>query len=637
MDKRTRITVIGFTTVILIVIIGIGMFIKDSLTPSKEVVSLTEYYQVDDSKVMLIIRDEIKELQGLYIDDTVYIDYETAKNEFNHRFYWDAKENILTYTTPSEILRAELGSLEYTITKTLNSTRVKSDYEIIKVFGDKVYLALDFIGKYSDMSYRFYPNPNRVVINYGWGNHLYTEVTKETQLRSEPNAKSSTLSQLSEGTALVYIDGNVASKNGFIKVRSSDKVEGYVHEDYVGRPFYQALFTEVTKATQLRVEPDMKQPLLTELSVGKPLLYVDRDEAPKKGFIKVMTEDGIVGYVKEKHVKKSFYKKTESDYRAPEYTAQIRQDKINLVFHQIFNSDATGSLETLIKATKKVNVVSPTWFDVVDTDGNLSSLASHEYVNKAKELGLEVWALVGDVNIKIDMEELLSKTSARDKLSNDLIQAALEYKLDGINVDFETISSNAEGIHFIQFLRELSVKCRNNGLVLSVDNYVPAPYNKHYDLKEQGIIADYIIIMAYNEFTGSEGIGPVSSIGFVKDAINNTLASVSNEKTIIAIPFYTKLWKETEDGTVTSENLAMSKAAQVFTDNNLEKEWDDTYSYHYGEYGKDGATYRIWLEDDRSIEEKMNAIYNANIAGVASWKLGLEKESIWDVIIRYLN
>ncbi len=637
MNRRSRITVIGLSTVILIILIGVGLFIKDKLTPSNEIMSLTDYYQVEDSKVMLMIRDEIKESKGLFLDDTVYIDYEIVKNEFNHRFYWDSKENILTYTTPTEIIRAEVGSSEYTVTKTLNSTRVKSDFEIVKVFADKVYLALDFVGNHSNMSYRFYSEPNRVVINYGWGASLYTEIIKATQLRSEPNSKGSILSELEEETALLYVDNDATSKNGFVKVRTSDKLEGYVNEDSIGKPFYQDLFTEVVKTTQLRVEPDTKEPLLTELAVGTSLLYVDRNEAPKKGFAKVMTADGIVGYVKEKHVKKSFYKKTESDYRAPEYTAQTRQDKINLVFHQIFNKDAAGSLETLIKATKKVNVVSPTWFDVLDTSGNISSLATHDYINKAKELGLEIWALVGDVNIKIDMEELLSKTSARDKLSNTLIQAALEYKLDGINVDFETISSNAEGIHFIQFLRELSVKCRNNGLVLSVDNYVPAPYNKHYDLKEQGIVSDYIIIMAYNEFTGSEGIGPVSSLGFIEDAINNTLASVANEKTVIAVPFYTKLWKETEDGTITSENLAMSRAAQVFTDNNLEKVWDDTYSYHYGEYEKEGATYRIWLEDDRSIEEKMNAIYNANIAGVASWKLGLEKESIWDVIIKYLN
>ena len=174
--------------------------------------------------------------------------------------------------------------------------------------------------------------------------------------------------------------------------------------------------------------------------------------------------------------------------------------------------------------------------------------------------------------------------------------------------------------------------------MLSVDNYVPAPYNKYYDREEQGKIVDYIIVMAYDEYySGSDVAGPVASIGFVKDAIRNTLEEVPREKTIIAVPFYSRLWKETVDGDVTSESLSMTPARNVFTDNGIEPQWNETYGSYYGEYEKDDALYKIWLEDAKSIEEKMKAIYEANVAGIAAWKLGLEKEEIWNVIIKYLN
>lgn len=563
-----KITFIGLAAVILFIVVGLGITIVNKFTPSKEVMPLTEYYTVDQDKVMVILQDRRSEVEALYLQNQIYIDYTTVSEELNHRFYWDTNENVLTYTTPTEIYRAEAGNKAYTVTKTLNFSTVKSDYDIVKVFADKVYIALDFVAKHSDMTYEYYEKPNRVVIHYRWDEYLFTEVTKETQLRMDASIKS---------------------------------------------------------------------PLLLELAVGTSLMYVEMDQTPKKGFAKVMTEDGIVGYVREKDTKKSYYKDLVSNYVAPEYTSSLKQEKINLVFHQYFNQDAAGNLENLIKDTKKVNVVSPTWFDVIDTEGNISSLASHSYVEKAKSLGLDIWALVGDVNIPIDMEELLSKTSARDRLSNELIQAALEYKVHGINVDFETISNQVEGKHFIQFLRELSVKCRNNGLVLSVDNYVPAPYNSHYGYEEQGEIVDYVVIMAYNEFTGNDGIGPVSSIGFVQKAIEDTVAMVPKEKTVIAIPFYTKLWKEAADGSISNENLAMSRAAQVFTDNQIESVWDEKTSYYYGEYKKDGATYRIWQEEERSIEVKMKAIYDADVAGVAIWKLGLERPSVWDVMIKYIN
>jgi len=567
MEKKSKIAVIGTIAVILITVIVLGITIVKKLTPSNEVMLLTDYYQVEDSEVLVILQNKIYEKSGLLLDGKVYLDYETIKDRFNHRFYWDSNENILTYTTPNEIIQAESGRKHFTVTKSMIKTDSAIDYPVVKVFADQVYIALDFVAKYSDMEYEYYVSPNRVVINYQWGDYLFTEVTKETQLRKDPNIKS---------------------------------------------------------------------PILTKLAVGTSL-YVDMDEAPQKGFSKVMTKEGIIGYVRDKYVKESFYKTISSDFKEPEYTSQTRPEKINLVFHQVFNEDAADNLENLIAQTKGLDVVVPTWFSVIDNSGNVSSLASERYVEKAKSLGLEVWALVDDFNTEISMYEVLSHTSSRENLSNVLVEAALKYKLNGINIDFEKISSDA-GIHYIQFLRELSVKCRNNGIVLSVDNYVPSPYTSHYDREEQGKILDYVIVMAYDEYyAGSEVAGPVASLGFVKDAVTNILTMVPKEKTIIAIPFYTRLWKETPDGEVSSESFSMTPAENILKENEVEPKWNDTYGCYYAEYERDGATYRMWQEEDKSIEEKLKVIYNADVAGIAAWKLGLEKESTWNVITRYFE
>lgn len=568
MDKKTKVAVIGSSAVILLIILVAGLLIKRYVTPSNEVLLLTDYYPIENEDVLVILQDEIYEKKGLVLDGKVYLDYETIIDKFNHRFYWDDNENILTYTTPNEIIQAQAGETDYTVTKSMIKTKVSSDYPIVEVFAKNVYIALDFVKKYSDLNYQYYKEPNRVVIQYKWGDFLYTEVKK---------------------------------------------------------------------ATQLREEADIKSPILVELAQGTNLAYVEMDEAPRNGFSKVMTADGIIGYVRNKHIKKSFYKTIESDYVAPEYVTQTRPGKINLVFHQVFNKDANANLEELIKATKGVTVVSPTWFSINDVSGTFSSIASKEYVEKAKSLGLEVWALIDDFNPEVSMLELLSHTSRRETLSNALVEAALEYQLNGINIDFEKISSEA-GKHYVQFIRELSVKCRNNGIVLSIDTYVPSPYTRHYGREELGVVADYIIVMAYDEHHGgSEIAGPVSSLGFVEDAVNNILTVVPKEKTIIAIPFYTRLWKETPDGDVSAESLAMTPAANTLEANNATIEWNDTYGCYYGEYEKDGAIYKMWQEEDRSIEEKLKVIYDADVAGIGAWKLGLEKESIWNVVIRYLN
>ena len=563
-----KLAIIGTAVaLILILIIAISTFAK-ALTPSREVMQLKDYYEVADAEVLIILQDEIYEKKGRLINDKVYIDYDTVTKYFNHRFYWDNNENTLTYTTPDEIIRAKSGSKKYSVIKNIISTDTDIDYPVVEVFADKVYISLEFVKKYSDLNYAFYTEPNRVVIEYIWGDYLYTEVSKETQLRTEP---------------------------------------------------------------------DIKSPILRILPVGTSLMLVDTQEVPRKGFIKVMTEDGIKGYVRQKHTKESSYKTLSISYQAPVYTSQKRSKKINLAFHQIFNTDAVDNLENLLAETKQLNVISPTFFSVSDNSGSIKSIATEEYVSKAKSLGLEVWALVNDFDENVSLYEILSHTSSRETLINNLIESALTYKLNGLNIDFEYITADS-GPHYIQFLRELSVKCRNNGIVLSVDNYVPAPYRKYYDFEEQGIIVDYLVIMAYDEhYAGSELAGPVASIGFVRDAINNSLEMVPKDKIIVGIPFYTRVWKETAEGELTSEAMAMTPAWKLVTDNNLTAEWDDLLGCYYVEYSKDNATYKIWLEDEKSIEEKMKLIYSADVAGVAAWKLGLERSSVWNVIERYLK
>ena len=568
MDKRSKIAVIGTSAVMLLIVIILGAALVKKLTPSDEVMLLADYYPLEDTEVLVILQDQISEEKGMLLDGKVYLDYETVIQEFNHRFYWDHNENILTYTTPDEILQAEAGSNQYSVTKSTIKTNANTEYPIVKVFADQVYISIDFVAKYSDLDYQYYPDPNRVIINYKWGDYLFTDVSKNTQLRKDASIKS---------------------------------------------------------------------PILAELPAGTSLMCVNMEEVPKKGFSKVMTKEGIIGYVKNKHIKESYYKTLSSDFKEPEYTSQTRPEKINLVFHQVFNKDAVSNLEALVKPAKGLDVIVPTWFSVNDVSGTISSIATEEYVKKANDLGLEVWGLVDDFNTDVSMHELLSYTSRRETLSNTLVEAALKYKLNGINIDFEKISSDT-GIHFIQFLRELSVKCRNNGIVLSVDNYVPMPYTAYYDREEQGKIVDYVITMAYDEYhAGSEVAGPVASIGFVKDAVNNTLAEVPKEKTIIAIPFYTRLWKETADGEVSSESFSMTPAENILKENEAEPKWDEEYGSYYAEYEKDGIVYRMWQEEDKSIEEKLKVIYDADVAGIAAWKLGLEKESTWNVITRYFE
>lgn len=389
----------------------------------------------------------------------------------------------------------------------------------------------------------------------------------------------------------------------------------------------------VNKDNAVRLKGGVKSPILREVSKGESVIVLDKMET----WTKVKTDDSLMGYIENKYLENESVvtPAPKSTFEEPEYTSIHRDYKINLAWHAIYTQAGNDSFEEYTAGTKGINVISPTWFSLTDNDGNFTSFADSTYVNKAHGNGMEVWALLDNFNTAVNTAELMSYTSKRERLINNLISELLRVGADGINLDFEQISYEA-GEHYVEFIREMSVACRANGLVLSVDNYVPRESTTHYNRKEQGIVADYVVIMGYDEHWGGGGVaGSVASLPYVLDGIEQTLREVPSQKVINAVPFYTRVWK-TNGGDVTSEALGMEAAAAFVKDNGIEMEWDEECCQYYGEKTMNGILYQVWLEDNESIAAKLSVMDSHNLGGVAEWKLGFENKSVWDVIGTYL-
>lgn len=391
---------------------------------------------------------------------------------------------------------------------------------------------------------------------------------------------------------------------------------------------------EVKKNTQIRYRGGIKSEILRQVKKGETVTVLEKLES----WTKVKTHDAYIGYVPSKILtnEKTFVPQVEPNYVEPEYASQTRDYKINMGWHQVMNATANDTLSSTVMANSGLNVISPTWFSLKSTEGDIRSIGSQKYVDKAHKMGLEVWALIDNFDKEVSTYETLSRTTTRTNLVKNLMNEALKYGVDGINLDFEDVSYDA-GRHYVQFIRELSVECRKEGLVLSVDNYVPRESTAHYNRKEQGIFADYVVIMGYDEHWGGGGVaGSVASIGFVEDGIVQTLEEVPANKIINAVPFYTRVWK-TNGGKVTSEAVTMETAKNFISKNGLEMRWDDGTGQNYGEIQKGNTFYQIWMEDKDSIETKLAVMRKYNIGGVAAWKLGYETSDIWDKIAAYMN
>ena len=395
---------------------------------------------------------------------------------------------------------------------------------------------------------------------------------------------------------------------------------------------------EVTKGTQVRTLGGIKSPILRQIEKGETVEILEQMET----WSKVKTSDSIIGYIENKRLSE-ITAETETpvtDYVPEEYTSLPMEGKVSLGWHAIGGLGGNDTLGAMVAEGKGMNVIAPTWFSLNDNEGSFRSFGSAQYVQQAHGYGLEVWGVWDNFNYKnetgsnIDSYTILSATSKRQRLVQGIISTAQSLGLDGINIDFEGLTEDV-GVHYIQFLRELSVECRKNSLVLSIDNYVPFHFNEYYRLDIQGEIADYVIIMGYDEhWHGSKDPGSVASIDYVSNGLEKTLEQVPANKVVNALPFYTILWK-TEGAEVTDEYITLNNVADFLQRVNVTPGWDEETCQNYAEWQSGSATYQIWVEDLESLNVKLNVMSVKDIAGVAVWRLGYGTASAWELIKAY--
>ena len=482
------------------------------------------------------------------------------------------------------------------------------------VVGDRVYLPLDVVNTYLNQRY-------------------YWDSANQQILYATPSELTSA-SASSEAGDKVWVKDDKVYLN-LTYVQEFTDLDAYITKDpyriAIQYKFKNVKTVTVKKNTSIRYRGGIKSAILTSVKKGTKLRLIEEME----NWDQVATDDGYIGYIDKKKVGEAEKTKFERSFKREQYSYLTMDSKVNMVWHQVTSTDANAYFADATANMTGVNVISPTWFYLTDTSGNIASIASADYVSQAHEKGLQVWGLIDNFTQEVSTTETLSSTAARQNIISQLIQAAQDVGMDGINVDFESLSEDV-GIHFLEFLRELSIECHKNNLVLSVDNPVPEDFTSHYDRAEQGRVVDYVIIMGYDEhYVGSEA-GSVASLPWVEQGIQDTLDEVPAERVINAIPFYTRLWRTT-GGNVTSEAIGMDQAQQTIADNNVETYWDKTTSQNYGKYDIDNSTYQIWLEDAQSVAEKVKLVSKYDLAGVSAWKLGFENNGIWQVISDNLN
>ena len=490
---------------------------------------------------------------------------------------------------------------------------------------EEIYLPIDEVSKYLNPGFFYSENENMFIIT--------TPVEKIAV----------SVADSAEQNLFVSRDGkNYISYNYLYQYTDmdGDVVLGDTDRIVIRTVFDYDMRTVGEKAV-VRERPTIRGLVLEKPEAGTQVSILESDGSMDAGtWTRVTTPTGYTGYVENKYLEGDMIHVTEDRVR-PEliYTHILREDKINMVFHQTDNQASNNMLAQSLEGVSGVNVIAPTWFYLESPEGDMSSVASDTYVATAHSRGLSVWTVANDfdgaVNSSKDTFSALSTYAGRSKIIDTIVSETVRVGADGINIDFEKVNADCAP-YFQEFIRELSVSCRTQGLVLSIDAYVPN-YTKYLGRAELARTADYIVCMCYDEHTsGSETAGSVSSLPFVQKGIRDTLKEVPPEQTVIALPFFTRLWKVNENAAPTSSAMGMGEAAAWLSENAANVVWDEETGQNYAEAKGVDGTSKIWIEDAQSISEKMKEVMAAGCAGVAEWKLGLETQDIWQVISDHL-
>lgn len=310
--------------------------------------------------------------------------------------------------------------------------------------------------------------------------------------------------------------------------------------------------------------------------------------------------------------------------------------KISLVWDHFLGDPVDLAQEEKIPG---LTVISPTWFAVTDARGTVANKADWKYVQDAHDKGYKVWPLISN-SFDPDMtKEFFADEAAQDRAVRQLLMYTALYDLDGINIDFENVHDDDKD-RLTAFVAKLAEKLKEQNVVVSIDATVPSGvpmWSNCYDRAALAKLVDYYMVMTYDEHWRTSPVaGSVASIGWVERGIVNTLQYVPKEKLLMGVPFYTREWRESENGYgqvgVRSATLWMADVENRVSRLKLTPQWLDAAGQHYVEYWDDDVRYRIWIEDEKSLELKVKLARKHELAGVAAWRKGFEKSGVWEVL-----
>ncbi len=495
-----------------------------------------------------------------------------------------------------------------------------------------IYISTDTIGKVID-NYIFYDKVATKVIITTDTDVLKFKIDENKMSKNLENVNIDTPAKLVNGQP--YIDINLVKDLYNIKVEYNEETNT-ISIDKKDTSDIPVLYNKVYVYSDISTKSNK-----LELLNRNNTVTVYTESLNHNRWYKVKTDSGIVGYIPKNNVDINMVSENNNDNSENENSqdndVSVEQTKKLNMFWQ-YGSD----LDTLgTSKIEGVDVVSPTWYELKNSNGDISSKFSQDYYNKAKSYGYEIWPIITNGIDSVsytadDTSNMLNSEYNRENFIKNLINIVRTNKIDGINIDFEAMKTEDRDM-YTQFIRELVPMLRKEGIKVSVDTYFVA----YIDRAEIGKAVDYVVLMGYDQRGAwSTEAGSIAEISWVDKNINSLLndSKIPASKIILGIPFYTRLWTIKDGEEKPTTKVYTMKNCQEFLDKyGIEAVYDENSGQNYAEYKTGSVTYKLWIEDATSIKNRVDIVNKYNLAGITGWRKGLETSDVWEIINDNLN
>lgn len=306
------------------------------------------------------------------------------------------------------------------------------------------------------------------------------------------------------------------------------------------------------------------------------------------------------------------------------------------------------------EANGAVRTVYPDYFEIDDSGNLLISPAGGidpDFIDEMHRQNIQVIPFISN---HWDREKGIAALNNREALSEQIAQAVEQYGLDGINIDIENVNEQYRDAYtdFVASVREKLGEDKVLSVAVAANPYnLTVGWQGSYDYPRLGDIADYLMIMAYDESYIGSPPGPVASSDFFEGSVAYALnQGVPREKIVMGLPFYGRYWKmgdstggigisagdiqfllDNYSSTVRFDEPTMSANATVII-----REGDPLPRIWGGRVLQPGV-YDIWYDSPETTRWKLETIDREDLRGAGAWALGQENPEIWDFYSAALN